>query len=164
MQKMKKEITEDDALKRLQALCSRAEHCTGEMLRKMQLWGIAEDAQRRVVDKLRKERYVDDERYARAFVSDKVRYDKWGRRKVDQALMMKGVAEDIRRRALAEIDDSMYAAALRPLLEQKLKSVKAKDGYEMYGKLMRFAASRGYDMEEARECIEEILKSKEVEE
>ena len=154
---MKKEITEADALKRLQTLCSRAEHSSGEMLRKMTLWGLPEEAMQRVVEKLQHDRYIDDERFARAFVRDKARYDKWGRRKIDQALMQKGISESIRRLALSEIPDSVYSSSLRPLLEQKLRSMKAKSGYEMYCKLMRFAASRGYSMEEARECVEGIV-------
>lgn len=160
---MKKEITETDALKRLQGLCSRAEHSSGEMLRKMAMWGLPEEARERVVEKLRSGRYVDDERYARAFARDKARYDKWGRRKIDQALVEKGISESVRRLALAEIPDSVYSASLRPLLEQKLRSMKAKSGYEMYCKLMRFAASRGYSMEEARECVEEICDASRLE-
>lgn len=153
---MKKEITEAEALRRLEALCSRAEHSSGEMLRKMAVWGLPEEARERVVEQLRRGRYVDDERYARAFARDKARYDKWGRRKIDQALMQKGVSESVRRLALGEIPDSLYSASLRPLLEQKLRALKAKSGYEMYCKLMRFAAGRGYSMEEARECVEEL--------
>ena len=78
--------TEQDAYLTLAALCAQAEHCQYEMLEKMRRWELPEDAQARVMAKLIKERYVDDERYAQAFVKDKIRYNKWGRRKVEQAL------------------------------------------------------------------------------
>ncbi|MBP3756716.1 MAG: RecX family transcriptional regulator, partial [Prevotella sp.] len=77
-----KEMTEQEAFTRLSAQCAQAEHCQHEMVEKMRRWGIADDVQARVMARLVGERYVDDERYARAFVKDKVKYNKWGRRKV----------------------------------------------------------------------------------
>ena len=79
---MSKEKTEQEAYLQLAAMCAQAEHCEQEMRDKMKRWGIEPDAQDRVVARLVKERYVDNERYARAFVKDKIRYNKWGRRKV----------------------------------------------------------------------------------
>ena len=91
--------TENDADLTLAALCAQAEHCQYEMLEKMRKWEIPEEGQARVMERLVKERYVDDERFARAFVKDKIRYNKWGRRKVDQALWQKRIHEDIRKSA-----------------------------------------------------------------
>ena len=99
------------------------------------------------------ERYVDDERYARAFIKDKVRYNKWGRRKVEQALWAKHIDEDIRQRVLDEVDDEEYIAVLRPLLQQKRKSTKANSDYELNGKLIKFAMSRGFTMDIIKQCI-----------
>ena len=64
--------TENEAYLALAALCAQAEHCQYEMLEKMRRWELPEDAQARVMAKLVKERYVDDERYAQAFVKDKI--------------------------------------------------------------------------------------------
>ena len=161
MMKRKKEITEKEALNKLAALCSRAEHCSFEMRRKMTLWGLAEDAQNRVVDALTEGRYIVDERYARAFAIDKVRYDKWGRHKVDQALYMKHISEDIRRRVIDEIEETSFTDSLRPLLKAKMKSVKAKSDYELSCKLIRYALGRGYDMEEIRNCLGELYREEE---
>lgn len=159
MQKRIKEITEKEALKKLGALCSRSEHCTFEMQEKMTRWGLDEKAQARVIAELVKGKFVDDERFARAFANDKARYNKWGRRKIDQALYMKHIDEDIRRKVLDEIDGEVYNSSLRPLLEAKLKSTKAKSDYELMCKLLRFAIGRGYDIEEARSCIEDIVRA-----
>ena len=88
---MKKEMTEQEAYLRLTALCAQAEHCEQEMRDKMKRWELNETAQDHVIERLVKERYVDDARYARAFVKDKIRYNKWGRRKVQQALWQKRI-------------------------------------------------------------------------
>jgi regulatory protein len=146
--------TEQDAYLTLAALCAQGEHCQWEMLEKMRRWEMDEAAQARVMERLVKERYVDDERYARAFVKDKVRYNKWGRRKVEQALWQKHISEDIRQRVLNELDNEEYLAVLRPLLKQKRRSIKAQSDYEMNQKLMRFALGRGFTFDLIRQCVD----------
>ena len=146
--------TENDAYLTLAALCAQAEHCQWEMLEKMRRWEVPEDAQARVMQRLISERYVDDERYAQAFVKDKIRYNKWGRRKVEQALWQKRIDEDIRKRVLDEVDDDEYLSVLRPLLKQKRKSIKAQNDYELNQKLMRFALGRGFTFDIIRQCID----------
>ena len=146
--------TENDAYLTLAALCAQAEHCQYEMLEKLRRWELPEDAQARVMAKLVKERYVDDERYAQAFVKDKIRYNKWGRRKVEQALWQKRIDEDIRKRVLDEVDDDEYLSILRQLLKQKRKTIKAQNDYELNQKLMRFAVGRGFTFDIIRQCID----------
>lgn len=146
--------TEQEAYLTLAALCAQAEHCQWEMLEKMRRWEVPEEAQARVMQRLVKERYVDDGRYAQAFVKDKIRYNKWGRRKVDQALWQKHIDEDIRKRVLDEVDDDEYLKVLRPLLKQKRKSTKANSDYELNQKLMRFALGRGFTFDIIRQCID----------
>lgn len=146
-------MTEQEAYLRLAALCAQAEHCEYEMQEKMRRWEIADDALARVMQRLITERYVDDERFARAFANDKVKYNKWGRRKVEQAMWLKHIAEDIRQRVLDSIDDEEYIAILRPLLQQKRRSVKAHNDYELRQKLIKFAIGRGFTMDIIKQCI-----------
>ena len=149
-----KQKTEQDAYLTLAALCAQGEHCQWEMLEKMRRWELPEEEQARVMQRLASERYVDDERYARAFVKDKVRYNKWGRRKVEQALWQKHIDGDIRQRVLDEVDDSEYFAVLKPLLQQKRRSTKAANDYELNQKLVRFAVSRGFTFDIIRQCLD----------
>lgn len=151
---MNKERTEQEAYLQLATICAQAEHCEQEMRDKMKRWGVEPDAQNRVIERLVNERYIDNERYARAFVKDKIRYNKWGRRKVMQALWMKHIAGDIQQRILDEIDDSDYLDVLVPLLKQKRKTIKAKSDYELNQKLVRFALGRGFDFNIIRQCLE----------
>ena len=151
---MKKETTEQEAYLQLAALCAQAEHCQQEMRDKMKRWGMAIEVQERVIARLVKERYVDDERYARAFVKDKIRYNKWGRRKVQQGLWMKRIDDNIQQRVLDEVDDAEYLAVLRPLLAQKRKNTQAQSDYELTQKLVRFAFGRGFTYDIIRQCLD----------
>ena len=154
MLQKKKPITEQEALQKLSALCARAEHSSGEMLEKMRRWQLSEDARERVLDRLIDEKFVDDERFARLFVREKIRFDRWGRRKIEQALYQKGVASDISRRVLNEVDDEAYMAELKKLIAAKRRSVQAESDYEMRAKLTKYALGRGFDYNVIRQCID----------
>ena len=151
---MKKEMTEQEAYLQLAALCAQAEHCQQEMRDKMRRWELDETVQNRILARLVKERYIDDERYARAFVKDKIRYNKWGRRKVQQALWQKHIDSDVQQRVLDEIDEKEYLDVLRPLLKQKRKCIKAASDYEQNQKLVRFALGRGFSFDIIRQCLD----------
>ena len=151
---MKKEKTEEEAFLQLAALCANAEHCQYEMLEKMKRWELSDEAQARVMARLIEERYVDDRRYARAFVKDKICYNKWGRRKVQQGLWMKRIDKEIQDEVLDEIDEKEYLNVLKPLLKQKRKSIKANSDYELNQKLVRFAYGRGFTFDIIRQCLD----------
>lgn len=152
-----KPLTADQAFSRLATLCARAEYCQHDMLERMRRWGLDDEAQASVMQRLTEGRYVDDERFCRAFVSDKTRYNKWGRRKVEQALWMKRIDPDIARRVLDELGADDYAATLRPLLEQKRRTTKASSPYELRTKLTKWALGRGFDIGTIRQCLDDIL-------
>lgn len=146
-------------LTKLTSLCARGEHSSGEIVEKMRKWEVPEKVQAKIMDYLISNKFIDDNRYATAFVSDKIKYNKWGRRKIDQALMMKGVTEDIRKSALESIEREEYEEILIPLLQSKLRSTNAKNEYELRGKLMRFAFGRGFDMDTIVRCIDKICST-----
>ena len=147
-------MTEQEAFLQLAALCAQAEHCEQEMRDKLKRWGFDESVQNRIIERLVRERYIDNERYARAFVKDKIRYNKWGRRKVQQALWLKRIDKDIQQRVLDEIDNQEYLNVLRPLLKQKRKTVRAESDYELNQKLVRFALGRGFTFDIIRQCLD----------
>ena len=151
---MKKNITEQEAFLQLAALCAQAEHCEQEMRDKLKRWELDTAAADRIIARLQKERYIDDARYARAFVKDKIRYNKWGRRKVEQALWQKRIADDIRQQVLGEIDENEYLDVLLPLLKQKRRTTKAENDYALNQKLVRFALGRGFTFDLIRQCLD----------
>ncbi len=148
--------TEAQAQASLAALCARGEHCTGEMDEKMRRWGLDEDARGRVISYLVEQKFVDDERFARAYVNDKVRYDRWGRRKIEQGLWQKKVAEDIQHRVLDEVPSQLYEETLLPMMQAKWPTIKAETDYERSLKLIKWAMGRGYEMDVIRRCIDRM--------
>ena len=152
----KKPMTEQQALLKLTTLCTQSEHCSQEMLDKMKKWELSEDAIARNMQFLTEKKFIDDKRYARFFINDKIKYNKWGRRKVEQALWMKHISKDISDPIFEEIEDELYMETLLPLMKNKYKTIKAKNDYERSMKLIRFALGRGYGMDIIHKCINKM--------
>ena len=149
-------MTEDKALASLASLCSKGEHCTGELDDKMRRWGLDEEARQRVLGYLVGHQFVDDARYCHAFINDKVKYNGWGSRKISQALWAKHVAEEVYAPILDSVPDEDYLCVLRPLLRGKWPTIKRRSDYERSMKLIKFAMGRGFDLRLIRRCIDEM--------
>ena len=154
---IKQQKTKEQALLKLTALCAKSEHCIEDIRQKMRRWDIDDDTQEEILQYLIKERYIDEERYTRAFIRSKFTYNKWGKYKIEQALYAKRISKDIYAPLLADIEDNDFTETLMPLLLNKNKSIKADSDYERRGKLTRFALQRGFSMKQALSCIDKII-------
>ena len=127
--------------------CARAEYCAGEVHERLRRRGVSPTDARAIVERLQRERFIDDERYARAFVRQKSGYSRWGRRKIAAALAVKRVDRGIIAEAMTEISPEAYAEGLRALLAAKARSLgpDALATYDGRTRLFRFAASRGFE-------------------
>jgi regulatory protein len=146
-------MTQEQIIYKLTAVCARAEHCKDDMLRRMQRWQVDEATQREVISYLVKEKYIDEERYARFFINDKIKYNRWGRRKVEQALYFKHIPREVYEPLLDDVANEDFESVLLPLLQNKEKSLKYANDYEKRMKLLRFAMQRGFSYEQADKCI-----------
>lgn len=151
-----KEITESEALGKMAAYCSMAEHCASEVVAKLEGWNIAPEAVERILERLNKEKYIDETRYCRCFVKDKLCFNKWGKVKIAQALYQKRISSEAIRTSIEDIDDDEYQKILLELIAAKKKSVKAKNDYELNGKLIRFALGRGFGMDAIRRSLKQL--------
>lgn len=148
MERKRKKYTEQEAYQRLSALCAMGEHCCYDVEKKMQQWELPAGADERIVARLVKERFIDEERYARAFVRDKFTYNHWGKVRLQHELKMRHIAQRHIDQALDTIEAEDTLAALEELIRKKRPSVKGKNPYEIHGKLIRFALGRGFSMDD----------------
>ena len=158
----KKPITEAQALKKLGDLCAKTEHCSGEIMEKMYKTGLPEDAKTRIMEKLTKYSYVDDERFTNAYVYDKIRYNKWGRRKIEQALWAKRIDNKIANLVLDAVPDEEYLSVLRPLLKSKYPTIKAETDYERSVKLIKYALGKGFTFDLIKQCIDAAVDEDDI--
>ena len=143
----KKVKTPEQALAALMRLCARAEKSQEDARRLMRGWGLAERDAEGVLAKLVRDRFIDDGRYAEAFVRDKLRLSGWGEYKIRTALQRKRIDRALIDAALAEADRPAMGERLRRQLERKARTAKYSTQYELKTKLIRYGLSLGYDYE-----------------
>ena len=146
-------ITREKALSKLAALCAKAEYCTGDMEDKMRRWGLDKEAIQENITYLVSHQYIDNARYCQAFVNDKIEYNHWGRRKIEQVLWAKRIPEDVSAPILDAVPQERYVGILKPMLRAKLPTIKAESDYERQMKLIKFALGRGFSMDEIQQCL-----------
>jgi len=155
--------TPEQALAALMRLCARAEKSTGDARRLMRGWGVAPADAERVLRRLVEQRFIDDERYAGAFVREKTNLSGWGAYKIRTALARKGVDRATVDAALAEVDPAQSAERLSQLLARKKSTVRAASAYELKNKLVRYGLSLGYDFETVRDAADSMIETTEEE-
>lgn len=134
------------ALSRLASLCAGSEQCEWNLREKMKKWEVGASDADKIIDYLYDEKYLDEVRFSCAYARDKMRYNKWGRQKIDQNLRLLHISGSSRKEALAGLDEAEYESILQDILASKARSIKAETEYERNGKLIRFAVGRGFEM------------------
>jgi len=137
-------LSYEQALHRLATYCSHVERCEWDIRRKMEAWELPPEQQDAIVQRLRKEKFIDEERYCKAFVNDKTKYNHWGIHKIFFELKKKQLPESFIREALKNLDSKENLEHLRLLIAQKKKSIKGNNEWQIRQKLLLFAISRGF--------------------
>ena len=142
---MKKPISPDEALNKAAAYCTLCERCISEVSTKLTAWGVPHCEQEEIIARLIKEKFIDEARYCRAFVNDKVKFNRWGRIKITAALREKRMPQEYIKEAMDNIDEDAYQQSLQETIDIKRRELKGKDDFATQQKIIRHAASRGYE-------------------
>jgi len=120
-------------------------------------WELPEDAVKRIIDRLKKEKFLDNARFARSFINDKLKFNKWGKTKIIFELRRRNIPESIYNPILEELAGDEFEKQLMHILSVKEKSVKAKNDYDKKTKLIRFALGRGFTMDLSIKSVNRLL-------
>jgi regulatory protein len=142
-----REIIAKEAYSKMAQLCSRSEQCSADIRRKMITYDLVNEVVEEIIEKLKKEKFLDDQRYVKSYISDKFRLNKWGKIKMKYYLKMKGLPESLIQSELDEIDEEKYKTALINTMKEKAKSVKNKSKFEKMSQIIRFTQNRGFEPE-----------------
>ena len=142
---MKNKYTFDEFLHKAASYCSVSEHCISEIEIKLTAWDVLPTDREKIIICLKKDGFINEQRFCTAFVKDKFRFNKWGKIKISLALKAKGLSKELIDNAVSLIDEDEYEEMLASILKTKLATISYKDEYEKCGKLFRFAQSRGFE-------------------
>jgi len=148
------------ALRKASALCSRQEYCCSDIRKKLGNWGVPLMAQQKIITTLIQEKFIDESRFADAFVRDKFRFNRWGRHKIKWQLKQKGIPEDIINQAMAQIDENDYIQTLTTLLKTKQNQILDRELQKQKAALIRNAVSKGFETDIIIPVVEQLLLKK----
>ena len=114
---------------KLEAYCAAAEHCESDARMRLRHWNCDSQTEDSIIDHLIEQNYISDERYAKAFVHDKLLYQGWGRVKIAYMLRAKKIAPQIIQSALETIDETEYFRILSHLISPEYGGLRTAHGY-----------------------------------
>jgi len=148
----KKYLTKEQAIQKLKHFCGYQERCHLEVREKLYDLGVSNTLHDEIVSTLIEENYLNEERFAVAFVGGKFRVKQWGRVKIKHELKQKQVSEYNIRKAMKEIDEQDYYNTLRKLYEEKWNSLKGeKNRFIKLSKTRNYLLQKGFESDAVKE-------------
>lgn len=140
-------LTVLQALEKARACCAYQERCAQDMRGKLFDWGMRGPDAEGIIAQLIVEGFLNEERYAKAFAGGKFRINKWGRRKIVQALKQKNISSVCIQRGLAVIDEGDYYDTIRQLIRKKSAEIKEPHYLKKKAKIINYMISKGFEGE-----------------
>lgn len=154
-------MTENQAVSKIAAYCSRAERSKDDARRKLTAWGIDRETAERIISRLEKENFIDEKRFCHAFIKDKARFNKWGKTKITYELKKKGISSEIINASLKEVEGECgFEDQLMKILTTKNAALKDDNIVQRRLKLFRFAAGRGFSPDMINRCLDKLPDGK----
>lgn len=146
------------ALAKIMNTCARAEKCSWDIKDKLRRWDLSELQIDSIIQQLKEQKFIDDDRYAKAYAKDKNQFNTWGKTKIRYHLQVKRIPSESIAEALKEINEEVYHDQLEQLLRNRIRSIiPIEDNYLAKAKLVRFAASKGYEPELVYSTVDKLL-------
>lgn len=138
-------MTFDEALDRCRFLAAKGECCTFDLEQKMRNWGVQSADIKRVIESLVVERFVDNFRFATAYVRDKTRFNHWGRIKTRLMLRQKRIPQNTIDEAFTELPESDYQKAFEAERDKKMRQLRALKPFERNRKTAAYLIQKGFE-------------------
>ncbi|MBD2770438.1 RecX family transcriptional regulator [Hymenobacter sp. BT664] len=161
--KTPKQYTPGEALQKIAAFCAYQERTQKEVEQKLRTYGLNEDEAGEIIIRLSREKLLDEERFAQAFVRGHYRHKKWGRRRIMQELKQKGLSEYCIKSGMREIDGEEYYQNLVDLLEKKDRQEKEPNPRARRMKIAQYLTSKGYEQDLIKIALDDLGKVPEEE-
>lgn len=159
MKGKKKDITKEEALSRLESLCSRSEQCEYELNQKLYRWGLNVNERKEIISSLEENRYLDNARYARSYANDKARFSSWGPIKIRTELMRRHISSSLITEALKSVDQEIWKEGIMKCARTKARSLDLTEDnfHEKRQKLFRYLLTRGFPMDTSRKVVNKMI-------
>jgi regulatory protein len=154
---MNNSYTLEEAKKKLEHYCAYQERCYKEVTQKLMQMQMIPEARDHIIVHLLEHNFLNEERYAKAFVSGKFNMKKWGKQRLILELKQKDISNYNIDSALKIIDEVDYFRAFNQLAEKKLESIKEPDKFKKKKKLIDYLLYRGWETHLVYDKVNELI-------
>lgn len=149
-----KNMLPEKALEKAKWYCSFQERCKQHVINRLIAWKVEKKYFDSIIEKLEDDDFLNEERFAEAYVRGKFSQKRWGKIKITAQLYQLGVAKKWIDKALQnEINEEEYKKTLHYLAEKKEAQLISETATERKTKLFRYLASKGYETDLIQEVI-----------
>jgi regulatory protein len=145
--------TASSPLAKARAYCARQERCQQEVRNKLYAWEVRAQEVEAIISQLIGEGFLNEARFAEHYAVSKSRQKGWGRRKIEQALRVKGVSDPCIRVGLKSIDQEEQAEELRKAVQKRLEKVREPDPYVKRQKVLGYFLRKGHALEAVEQAL-----------
>ncbi len=142
---IKQKLTKNQARLKAEHFCAYQERCQQEVRDKLYAWGLYSGDVEALIADLITNNFLNEERFAKAYVSGKFNMKGWGKLKIKQGLKQKMISSRLISDALKSLNAGDYDQKLLQLLEKKAMLLKETDRYKRKNKLAQYAMAKGYE-------------------
>jgi len=156
--KKRTKLSKEDALSLMQKFCAYQDRCQSEIRTRLIEHSVYGDTLEQIIADLISDDFINEERFANAYVRGKFRIKKWGKMKIIKELKFRRISAYSITKALKEIDYDVYLETLNLLLEKKNRTLRPKDKWDRRKRLTSYATQKGYEYE----VIKEVMGNNEI--
>lgn len=142
-------MTSTEILSKIERYCAYQDRCTQEVVTKLRSWQLEEQEQRQVLQILKNEGFIDDERYVQSFIRGKINTKQWGVQKIRLGLLQKGISKELIDKYIEDINPQQYTDNIQTVLRKWTQS-HGPVTQENITKLYRHLMTKGYTYEEIK--------------
>ena len=153
----KKTYTVEEALTKLQRYCAYQDRCHKEVAQKLKDMQMIPQASEQIIMTLIEENFLNEERFAMAFVRGKFKIKKWGRRRLISELKQRNISNYLVNKALGQISDMEYKTTFEALAHKKANSIKGGSVLKKKKKLADYLLCRGWESHLVYEKINQLF-------
>ena len=146
----------EQVLDKMAKYCAYQERCVKDVMDKLRSYDIPQEAKDEILAYLLDNRFVDNKRFAKAFVKGKINQSGWGLNKIRFHLIQKGIDKEIIDEALEGTDEETYRQRLIEILKIKAKTVKAENDFDKKRKLAAYAMQKGFEADLVWEALKDL--------
>ena len=148
-------------LAKMRRWCAMQERCTVEVKIRSAANGISDANAAKIIDQLKDEGFINEERFAKLYAGGKFRNKKWGRDRIIGELRARQISDEDIKMGISEIDEEQYRQNIVDMVKHKIATTDHSNPVLFKHRLSKPAIAKGYEDDMVNEVIDELMKEKE---